>query len=139
MTTLIDETARTLFETLTGSDALVALLADDESVFDAETVYDNAPFDYVVFSHLSGGPMLINPSPMEANLWLVQAVSIQSAAHAAAIFSEFDKLLNKQKLPIADTVNYWCAREQNIKRAERTSSGQLIWMVAGIYRIDTDH
>jgi len=136
-------TPETLHDLLAGSSELTDLLEIAPGTLDAPAIYDtqapeNARLPYVIFQHQGGGPRLINPSPIEDNLWLVKAYSNQSAAQAAEIFDAFDTLLDKQKLDIAGLKNYWVAREQNVKLHETAPNKQSIWMVGGIYRIETD-
>jgi len=136
-------TPATLKELLAGSSDLTDLLelvpgtTDEPAIYDTQAA-EGATMPYVVFQHQGGGPLLINPSPIEGNLWTVKAYSNQSAAQAAEIFDAFDVLLDKQKLDIAGLANYWVAREQNIKLSETAPNKQTIWMVGGIYRIETD-
>lgn len=136
-------TPETLYDLLAGSSDLTDLLevapgTDNEpAIYDTQAP-DNASMPYVIYQHQGGGPLLINPSPIEGNLWLVKAYSNQSAAQAAEIFDAFDELLDKQKLDIAGLSNYWVAREKNFKLHETAPNKQHIWMVGGIYRIETD-
>jgi hypothetical protein len=139
----LSATPVTLYDLLSGEEDLTDLLAIVPGTEDEPAIYDtfaadNAPMPYVIYQHQGGGPRLINPSPIEGNLWTVKAYSNQSAAEAAEIFDAFDVLLDKQKLEITGLSNYWVAREQNFKLATTAPNKQMIWMVGGIYRIETD-
>jgi hypothetical protein len=132
---ILDDTATGLYSKLAAGTALTALLSAGTASIYGDAPEDHAAYDYVLFTHAGGGAENINPSALENNVWLVQSFTTTSAKRAAQIAGQVDALLHKQQLTIGTRVNFWTARETNVKLTEVDPAGTRIFRAGGYYRI----
>lgn len=133
---IIGDTATALYGTLVAGTALTALLAGTTSVYHGQASED-ATFPYVVFNHQGGGPIGINPSRIEDNLWYVRAYSVTSMLNASNIFTQVDTILHRVNITITGATTIWCQRESNVTLIEMAPNGKPIYSCGGMYRIMT--
>lgn len=133
---IIGDTATALYTTMKAGTALTALLPGTTSIYHMQAP-DDATFPYVVFNHQAGGPMNINPSLLEDNVWWIRAYSTTSALNASNIATQFDALLHKKNISITGATTIMCVRESNVTLVETASNMKPIYACGGMYRIMT--
>lgn len=133
---IIDDTAKALGSVLASGTAVTGLLTHGSAIYHMQAP-DNCGYPYVVYSHQAGGPLNINPSLLEDNVWWVRAYSTTSAASAGSVFTAVDTKLNRVNIAITNATTIQCIREQNIALVENSASGVKVYTSGGMYRIKT--
>ena len=138
MTTSMNPVAVALFNKLTGSAALTALLsAGTASVFENEAP-ENADLPYVVFNAQSPSVPIQSYGGVKFENAVYQVKGITqgpSAAAAGTIADKIDVALADQALTISGYTHHYCRRMQNIDYPERGPAGIRYNHRGGLYRV----
>lgn len=133
---IIDDTAKAMGSVLAVGTTVTGLLTHGSAIYHMQAP-DNCGYPYIVYSHQGGGPLNINPSLLEDNVWWVRAYSTTSAANAGSVMAAVDAKLDRVNIAISNATTIQCVREQNIALVENSASGIKVHMRGGMYRILT--
>jgi len=128
-----------IYNKMNGATALTSLLAGTTSIY-YQQAPDEATFDYVVFSHVAGGPNNDYAGDSRDQIVFIRGYSTTGPAAAGSIDAQISTLFHRGSVAVAGYTNYWTAREEDIQLVENAPEpgGVKIWMAGANYRIRLD-
>lgn len=124
-----------IYSKLSAGTALVAALGGTAIYY--QQAPDGAALPYVVWSHVTGGPLNTNPSDMRYEMTFVRAYAA-NPTQAGSVDALLSGLLHKQALSITGYTNYWTVREMDQAMVENPQNDRPVYMAGAFYRIKLD-
>ncbi len=124
-----------IYSALSGNAALTTALGG--SYIYNQVAPQNQALPFVTFQHSGGGQENLNPSDLQNHVYLVKALS-DNLSTAGDLDDKIRTALHGATLTVSGYTNFYTARETEIRLAETTRAGKIVYHAGAYYRIRLD-